>query len=138
MKKWEQLLQFLTGNWPATEGIAHSQALFCLGVTFKAALLYTAIQGLYKLWRDLVSVKVEETVMKYSELLRDRDDSIESQVVGLIPVDASDPQREEIRRSIHSAFQQGAKLWAEQYLPILVGPNDAPRILQKLAQENVI
>ena len=76
--------------------------------------------------------------MKYSELLRDRDDSIESQIVGLIPATLPDPQREQMRQSIHEAFQQGAKLWADQYLPILVGPTDAPRILQKLTQENVI
>jgi hypothetical protein len=82
-----------------------------------------------------VSAKVEETVMKYSELLRDHDDSIESQVVGLIPANVPDEQREQLRQSIHHAFQQGAKLWAEQYLPILVGPNEAPRILAKLAQQ---
>ena len=76
--------------------------------------------------------------MKYSELIRDRDDSIESQVVGLIPVNVPPDVREELRKNIHTAFQEGARLWAKEYLPVLVGAQNAPKILERLEKENVI
>jgi hypothetical protein len=143
VKRLEVCFQFFTGNWPGTEGvIAHTSSVFAGGVTFRFALVYTALAGLWKLWRDLVAWKaqptIEDTVMKYSELLRDRDDSIESQVVGLIPADTAPDIREAIRKNIHAAFQQGAKVWADEFLPILVGQENAPRILEKLKRENVV
>jgi len=55
-KKLETCFQFLTGNWPATEGaIAHTGLVFAGGVTFKFALVYTALAALWRLWRDLVA-----------------------------------------------------------------------------------
>ena len=138
-KRLKICFQFFTGNWPTTEGaIAHTTAVFAGGVTFRFALVYTGLAGLWRLWRDLVAWKaqpiIEETVMKYSELLRDRDDSIESQVVGLILADAPADIREVIRTNIHAAFQQGAKVWADEFLPILVGRENAPRILESLSE----
>ena len=141
LQRLETCFQFLTGNWPSG-GLDHRGLTFAAGVTFKFALVYTALAGLVKVWRDLVAWKAQETieatVMKYSELLRDRDDSIESQVLGLIPDNVPPETREQVRKSIHEAFQEGAKLWAHQYLPVLVGTDNADRILKRLERENVI
>jgi len=76
--------------------------------------------------------------VKYTEMLRDRDDSIESQVIGLIPRDIPSNVREDFQKNVHEAFERGAKLWAEQYLPVLLGAEAAATLLEKLEREHVL
>ncbi len=138
--KWlEVCFQFLTGNWPTSEGVLdHRGVVFAIGVTFKFALVYGAIAGLLKVWRDVVAWQTEELIMKYSEMLRDRDDSIENEVRDIL-TGAPVPQRSDLERKIHEAFTRGAKLWAEQYLPIVAGSREkAQIILDKLQTETVL
>lgn len=139
--KWlETCLQFVTGDWPSSDGILdHTTWGFALVVTFKTALIYAALVGLVKIWRDLVAWRKEEMIMKYSELLHDRDDSIENELRAVLKNVPDEQGRAQLEDFIHQAFERGAKVWAEQYLPILAGSDEkAKEILAKLEREQIL
>jgi hypothetical protein len=99
--------------------------------------VYGAAAALMKIWKDLVSWRAEELVMKYSELLRDRDGSIENEIFDVL---SGFPQQTqvEIADKIRAAFERGEKVWRESYLPILLGSTEnAAAFLAKFDDENV-
>lgn len=129
--RFETCFQFITGNWP-TGAINHKGPLFAGGVTFRFALLYGAATGLIKIWRDLVAWHAEELVMKYSELLRDRDLSIENEVRRIL-TSVPHAQRAKLADDIHKAFEDGERRFYNQHLPALAGSKDAAEeIVRKL------
>ena len=71
--------------------------------------------------------------MNYLEMIRDRDDVIENELRGLIPDSLAELERIQFEQRIHQAIEQGAKFWAEKYLPEIVGDLTlATRILNRL------
>ena len=129
--RFETCFQFITGNWP-TGAINHKGVLYAGGVTFRFALLYGAATGLIKIWRDLVAWHVEELVMKYSELLKDRDLSIENEVRRIL-TSVPDAQRAKLADEIHKAFEDGEQRFYQQHLPALAGSKAAAEeIVRKL------
>ena len=75
--------------------------------------------------------------MKYSELLKDRDGSIENEIFDVL---SEFPQQKqiEVADKIRAAFRKGEKMWRENYLPILLGSQQkAKEFLAKFDNENV-
>jgi len=70
--------------------------------------------------------------MKYSELLRDRDLSIENEVRRIL-TSVPHAQRAKLADDIHKAFEDGERRFYNQHLPALAGSKDAAEeIVRKL------
>lgn len=120
--KWlETCGQFFTGNWPNSDGIIdHKSWGFASGVTFRFAVTYGTLAGLIKIWKDLVSWKAEELTVKYSEIMKDRDTSIENEIFEIL-TEFPQQQQQEIADRVRAAFQRGEQRWRDVYLPIILG-----------------
>ncbi len=137
-EKLEIWLQFVTGNWPSSGGILdHASGAFALGVMFRFTLIYGSVAAVLRTLAALLTWR-RMMAMNYAEMIRDRDDSIENELRGLMPKDLPDQLRESIEKNIHRAFEEGARLWEQQYLPAIVGNAElAAKIIQRLHREQV-
>ena len=138
VEKFETGFQFLTGNWPSSQGtLGHDTVIFASFVAFRFTLIYGSIAAVLGTLRSLRAWR-RMAVMNYLEMIRDRDDAIENELRGLINKNVPEQQREQFEREIQKAIEQGDRFWRETYLASIVGDAAlAARILSKLEREQV-
>jgi hypothetical protein len=118
--------------------IDHKTFVFSLCVAFRVALIYGGIAALSRTLDGLLAWQ-KVLAMNYAEMIRDRDDSIENEIRGLVPKELSQEQRDELEKQIHKAFEQGARVWEQQLLPVIAGsPKAAAKIIEQLRKEQVL
>lgn len=84
---------------------------------------------------EMISSQRTKVIIKVMELLRDRDDAIQADLVSRLPAD----QRERTMDYIRKAFDEGDKRWSSEFLPVLTGGKaSATRILQKLEKSTFL
>jgi len=113
-------LQFVVGNFPTSSTVNPQNVWFSLAVAFRFGLAYAPSYGAALVFMRLLRLKKEQT-MKFVELLRDQNLAIEQEILNIIPLE----QRDQFRSQLEKAIETAADRWADRYLPILVGGNEA-------------
>jgi hypothetical protein len=102
--------QFFTANWPNWQGIVDRKSwLFSEAIAFRFALAYVPTYGAGLIFFNLVKIRKAQR-MKFRDLLRDRDLTIEAQILNTLPDSIDDRQRDQMRSQVRHAIQSGAML----------------------------
>jgi len=126
-------LQFLTTNWPNWNGTFDRASIwFALAVSIRVAVADSLVAGIWVTFTGMITWNREHTI-RYADALRLRDDAIEAELLNLLPAE----QRIEGLARVRKAFDDASRLWEEEHLPTMLGPDLAKEFIRHLHEGEI-
>ena len=126
-------LQFVTTNWPNWHGSFDRNSIsFAVAVSMRVAVADSLVAGIWVTFTRMIAWNREHTI-RYADALRLRDHAIETELLSLLP---SEERIEGLAR-VRKAFEDASRVWEDEHLPTMLGPELAKEFIRHLHEQEI-